>query len=255
MIGVSVINRIQNREELADYCLRRLGSPVINVEIDNTQIQDCIDDAIQTFCERHYDGYEERWVYYEITQDDIDNGYIEIPDNVLNVIQIRPNVQIGGTNAQENIFSYQYQVMGYEFSPWRPFDQLDYFMRMMNLNQAVDMTSVTPTFEHVRHMRRLYVMTHLDTLCVGYKMALKVSMFVDPDQAYTMYNDRWLKDYSAVLMKVQWGTNVKKYDGVEMLGGVTINGQTIYDEAIEEKKELLEELKIRYSRFVGFIVG
>jgi hypothetical protein len=242
---------ISSRQELKEYCLRKLGAPVINIEIDDTQMDDRLDDAIQTFHEQHYDGSEIKWVHYALTQDDLDSGYIEIDETVLAVLEVRPNNQI---LAQQDMFSYQYQITLNELSPWRPFDQVDYFMRMTNLQQALDMTSVTPTFEFTRHARKLKIADNLNRLGLNYPFAIKVAI-IDEEDLFHMYNDRWLKSYATALFKQQWGSNVKKYDQVQLIGGLTINGQTIFDEANAEIEKLIEELETKYTIPVGFIVG
>ena len=243
---------IVDREGLADYCLRKLGSPVINIEIDNTQIEDRINDAIQTFTEQHYDGTETKWVSYVLTEDDLENKFIQLDDNILAVLEVRPNHMI---LSSMDMFSYQYQVLLHELSPFKPFDQVDYFMKMTNFQAALDLTSVTPTFQHVRHANKLNVMTDLERLGVNYPFAMKVSLILDPEDMVSMYNDKWLKAYATALIKQQWGSNIKKYDQVQLIGGLVINGQPIYDEATAEIEKLLEELENKYTEPFGFIVG
>jgi len=243
---------IATREELKEYCLRKLGAPVINIEADDTQLEDRIDDAIQVYVEQHYDGTEEKWVSYLLTQTDIDSGYITLPDNILAVLEVRANSHLLG---YRDMFSYQYQIKANQLSPFQVFDSVDYFMKMTNLQNTMDLTSVTPTFEHIRHAKKVKVATDLTRLGVDYPFVMKVAMILDPEDMVSMYNDKWLKSYATALFKHQWGSNVKKYNEVQLIGGLTINGQQLFDEANQDIERLSEELETKYTEPFGFIFG
>ena len=244
---------VQTREELKEYCLRKLGKPVININVDDTQLEDRIDEALETYTEKHYDATIEQWVSYKLTQTDIDNGYIPIPDDILVVLNIMPVHQL---IAHNNMFSYQYQIAVNQLSPWQPFDQVDYFMKIMNYESVMDLTSVTPTFSFSRHQKRLYVNENLGNLGVDYPFGMRVQKIVDPEgSGNTVYNDKWLKEYTCALFKRQWGENMKKFSGVQMLGGVELNGQQLFDEAMEELQQLEETLQDTYMEPISFFVG
>ena len=240
------------REELKEYCLRRLGKPVIQINVDDTQLEDRIDEALEVYQEKHYDATERDWVYYEITQADIDNGYVTVPDDILVVISILPFNEI---IAQGNMFSYQYQIALSELSPWHPFDQLDYFMKVTNYESISDMTSVTPTMNFSRHGKKLKIFSELGDLGVGYKLGMQVQRIIDPEQNVSVYNDKWLKEYTTAVFKRQWGENLSKFNEVQLLGGVTINGDRIMQEAMQEIERLNETLEATYSEPTGFIMG
>lgn len=243
---------VTTREELKSYCLRKLGQPVINVNVDDTQVEDRVDEALETYQEKHYDATERDWVYYELTQQDIDNGYVTIPNDILTVIGLLPFNEIA---AQANIFSYQYQIALRELSPWRPLNQLDYFMKVQNYDSVTSMTSVTPTFDFSRHGRKLKIFQELADLGVGYKLGVHVQRIIDPEQTTAIYNDKWLKEYTTALIKRQWGENLKKMSGITLLGGVELNGQQIFDEAMDEIAQLEETLEETYMLPNDFIVG
>lgn len=243
---------MSSRADLKEYALRKLGKPVINIEADDTQLEDRIDEALQVYAEFHFDSYEEKWMSYPLTADDITNGYVTVPDSVLTVVEILPMYE---TAAYQGMFSYQYQVMSQELAAWRPFDQIDYFMKMTNLQEVLQLTSVTPSFEHIRHSNKLIVHADLEQLGEGYPLAIKAVYTLDPEEVTAIYTDKWLRQYTTALFKQQWGSNTKKYDQVQLLGGVTVNGQQIYEEATEEIQRLEELLEERYQEPVGLIIG
>jgi len=243
---------VTNRLELKEYCLRKLGKPVIRINVDESQVEDRVDEALEVYQEKHYDATERDWVYYEITQADLDNGYVTIPDDILVVIDIMPFSEIA---AQKNMFSYQYQIASSSLSPWRPFNQVDYYMKMVNYESITAMTSVTPTFNFSRHGRKLKVFSNLSDMGVGYQLGVHVQRLINPEETTSIYNDKWLKQYTTALIKRQWGENLKKMSGITLLGGVELNGQTLFDEAIQEIEKLEETLQETYSLPIDFIVG
>lgn len=243
---------VTSREELKQYCLRRLGQPVITINVDDTQLEDRIDEALEVYQEKHYDATERDWVYYELTANDFVNGYITLPDDILVVISILPFNEI---IAQGNMFSYQYQIALSELSPWRPFNQLDYFMKVTNYESISDMTTVTPTMNFSRHGRKLKVFSELSDLGVGYKFGMQVQRIIDPEETVSVYNDKWLKEYTTALFKRQWGENLSKFNEVQLLGGVTINGDRIMQESLQEIERLHETLENTYMEPTGFIMG
>lgn len=245
---------VNSREKLKEYCLRQLGKPVININVAEEQVQDRIDDALQKYTEEHYDGSVEEWVSYQVSEEDIANGHMTLPENILVVTDIMPINEIVSHNS---LFSYQYQVAMQELSNFEPFDSSDYFMRMTNYNAVSDMMSAQSSYNYVRHENKIYInsASSLAELGVGYPLGFKVIKMLDPQQTQKLFNEIWLKKYTTALIKKQWGNNMKKMSGVQLLGGVELNGQQIYDEAVEEIEQLEIELEEKYSEPLSFIVG
>lgn len=243
---------VTSREELKQYCLRRLGQPVITINVDDTQLEDRIDEALEVYQEQHYDATERDWVYYELTQADIDNGYITVPDDILVVMNVLPFDDI---ISQGGMFSYQYQVALSSLSPWTPFNQIDYYMKMVNYESINELTGVTPTITFSRHARKLKVFSDISNLSVGYRIGAQVQRIINPEDVNAVYNDKWLKEYTTAIFKRQWGENLSKFNEVQLLGGVTINGERIASEAIQEIEKLLETLENTYQEPVGFCIG
>jgi hypothetical protein len=245
---------VNSRNDLKEYCLRRLGKPVIRINVEDTQVEDRIDEAIERFQEQHYDATEETWLAYKITQADIDNGYLTIDDSILTVVE---TINLGETAPLDNndMFSYQYQFAIQNLSPFQTLDIINYFMVMTNLNQVYSMINAAPRLEHTRYMNKVQLYQPFDDLPVDTVIALRVFRTIDPESYTKVYNDIWLKKYATALIKMQWGSNMKKHGEVQLLGGVTVNGQQIYDEALQEIERLEEELESRYSEPVDFFVG
>lgn len=237
-----------DRATFKEYCLRKLGKPVINIEVDDTQVDDRVDEALETFYEKHYDATKDQWMTYKITDTDITNQYIELPEDIFVVQEIMSFNEI---LAHGNIFSYQYQIAMKELSPWTEFSQIDYYMNVTNYNSITDMTSAVPRFDFSVHERRLKIFRDLAELGVDYPLGIHVKTKIDEN---LVWNDKWLKSYATALIKLQWGENTKKFGQIQLLGGVTINGEQIYQEAREEIDRLNEILEETYMEPVMFSV-
>lgn len=242
---------VKSRQELTEYCLRALGAPVININVDETQLDDRISEALELYQEYHFDATYEQWVTHVVIQEDVDQNYLTLPEEYVTVFEVLPVSK----QYTRNMFDYRYQVRVNELSSWKPFDQVDYFMRMTNYNSVLDMLEAQPSVEFVRKANRLYMTSEVSRMEVGQVVAIKVQTLLDPEEVTKIYNDRWLKRYTTALFKLQWGINTKKFSGVTLLGGVEINGQQMYDEARQEMERLEEELKTTYQEPIGFLFG
>lgn len=236
------------RAEFKEYCLRRLGKPVININVADEQVEDRIDEALETYQEKHYDATEEEWMTYTVTQSDIDNGYITVPADILSVVDILPSSALGDLGSMD-MFSYQYQILAGELNNWQPFDQLDYFMKMTNLSSVNDLLNADPRFRFVRHESKIKL---YKTVTVDTTIIMRVFRTVDVN---SVWNDKWLKSYTTALIKRQWGENTGKFSEVQLLGGVTINGERLYEAALAEIEKLEETLEETYQEPTGFIFG
>lgn len=241
-----------SREDLKQYALNRLGQPVIKINVEDNQLEQRLDDALQMFAEYHFDAVEEMWQAHALSQDEIDNEYITLSDDILVVERLLNLDQVMNSN---DMFSFNYQVALANLSPHQTMDMINYHITMMNINQVMDMVNPEPYFIQTRYMNKLKIHRDWNDFSEGAKIAMKVLRVIDPEQNTKVYNDIWLKRYVTALFKEQWGNNMKKHGNVEMLGGVTVNGQQIYDEAREEIENLEKELEQKYADPVPFIVG
>lgn len=235
-----------SRQELADYCLRALGAPVVEINIDDDQLGDRIDEAFQFYREYHSDATIRRYRKHQVTATDVTNEYIDIPETFIHVSRVLPFQVTGGAGD----FNVEYQIMLNDIYDLRgPNSVLHYAMSQQHLalvDTLFDGKDQTVRFN--RHMNRLFIETRWGTdVKAGEFIIVEGYETVDPATFTDVYNDIFLKKYLTALIKRQWGTNLKKFGGLQLPGGVEINGQQIYDEANEEIKEIEEQMQSRYE--------
>lgn len=246
---------LTSRAEFTEYCLRKLGKPVIRINVAPEQVDDRIDDAIQAWNDKHYDGSEKAWIGYALTQEDILAGYITLPDDIMTVDQIVPMSTIYKENGSDSLFSYRYQFMMQNMSPFQPLDMLNYYMTMINLQEVNDMVNTTERFEFTKHKSKLIIYRGMESSKVGEVLTFHVFKKIIPDVVPGAWNDKWLKRYATALIKQNFGQNMKKHGEIQLLGGVTVNGQQIFDEATQEISDLEEELRSTYEEPVDMMMG
>lgn len=239
---------------LRDYCLRRLGSDVLRINVSDEEVEDRIDDALQYWNEFHSDGTVEIFMKHQLTQLDIDNEYVPIADEVCYVENIIP---VNTRRGLSNIFDIEYQLhlndlFDLSFSGGlTSYVQVRQYVEMLD-----DVFHGRHHFQYARHGQKLFLSIDWQSdVNVDDFILVKATRFVDPEQASKAYNDRWLKAYSTALIQKQWGLNLIKFDGVEMLGGVSINGSGILAEAKEEIEKLEEQIRTMYEAPPDFIIA
>lgn len=245
---------ITSRAEFGEYCLRKLGKPVININVAPEQVEDRIDEALQVWQEKHFDATEKTWVGYALTQDDIDRGYIVLPDDIHIVDQLIPMSTIY-RDDRDVLFSYRYQFMISNLSPFQPLDMINYYLQMTNINEVNDMINTTERFEFTKHKNKLHIYNRMSEMKVGTVMCLHVYKLINPEVDSSAWEDKWLKAYATALIKQQFGQNMKKHGEIQLLGGVTVNGQQIFDEAVLEIQQLEEQLRDTYEEPINFTIG
>lgn len=237
-----------SRATLIDYCKRRLGDPVIEINVDDDQVEDRIDEAIQYYQEFHSDATLRGYLKHKVTQADIDNKYITISDDVLFVSKML--VLPGGTSTSRNMFSLKYQMHLNDISQMHRFNgDLAYFEQMQQYLDTLDMIlNGAPIIEFSRKQNRVYIHGNFEDkdILVDDYIVFETYSTINPDSHTSIYNDMWLKAYATSLIKEQWGQNLMKFEGMVLPGGVQINASQIYGEAQREIQEL--EFKIRSER-------
>jgi hypothetical protein len=244
---------VTTRQGLIDYCLRSLGEPVVEINIDEQQIEDRVDEAIEYFRQYHFDGIEKTYLKHVITQEDIDNKYISVPDLVYGVSRVFPVAS--GTSTSKSIFDLQYQLRLNDLYDLTSTSITYYTMTMSHL-ALLDMTlNGHPIYRFNRLNGKLYIDTMWqEKMEVGNYILVECYRALDPSDAPKLYGDAWLKHYTTALIKKQWATNIKKFQGMQLPGGVTIDGDKLYLEATEEIKELETEM-ITKSAPLEFFMG
>lgn len=244
-----------SRTTFSDYCLRSLGAPVIEINVDDDQIDDRIDEALQFYQHYHDDAIEKIYLKHEVTQTDIDNGYIAINDLITDVVRILP---LRETVSSTDMFDIRYQIHLNDIYALGFMGSLTEYVMAQQwlslLDLVIDSDEKHLNFE--RHMNRLTI--HMDwseEVEVGDHLLIECYRIIDPDTYTDVYNDYFLKRYATALIKKQWGQNLLKFEGMQMPGGVQFNGRQLYDDAVQELEQLVEEARLNWEKPVDFMTG
>lgn len=242
-----------SRSTLQDYCLRALGAPVLEVNVDEDQLEDRTDEAIQFYQEYHSDAVLREYIKHELTATDITNGYITVNDAVTSVVRLlKINASSGST-----LFD-----MGYHMRMNDIFMLQGLSTQMQEYTQAQQKLSLVDhllnSHEHIRfsrHMNRIHMDEGFGDLKAGEFIVLEVFSIIAPDTYVDVYNDHYLKKYLTALIKRQWGANLMKFQDFQLPGGITMNGRQIYEDAIEEIQGLEEECRLIWAMPDNFLMG
>ena len=328
------------REELKQYCLRTLGKPVIEINVEDDQLEDRIDEGLQFFQEYHFDGVERMYNIHRITGStvkiasntgaftvgekitggtsnatakvvssnttvitfkshkdtddianndttssfsngetitgstsgstavaetdaslvtfgDVDNHYITLSDSIIGVTGIFDIQDTGGAQTSSDLFSFRYQFHLNEMPYLTATSIINYKMSMQHLQLLNDMFVGKKPLRFNRHQNRLYLDIDWDNddLEVDEYVVAECYRIIEPATFTDVYNDMFLKRYVTALFKRQWGANLIKYEGVQLPGGTTLNGRTLFEEAITELRETEEQVSLKYELPVDFMVG
>ena len=242
---------------MIDYCLRRLGDPVLEINVDEDQIEDRIDEAIQYWQEYHSDATVRTYLKYQVTAADVANEWIPISTDVLYVSRLFPISS--SFNNSINFFDIKYQMMLNDIADLQNFaGDLAYYEQMQQYLSILDMKlNGQPLVNFSRHQDRLYIFGEWQNqdIKAGDYVVAEIYTLLDPDTHTSIYNDLWLKEYSTALIKQQWGANLIKFEGIQLPGGVTFNGRQIYDDATNEIQQLRERIRDEFELPADFFVG
>lgn len=240
------------REQLKDWCLRQLGHPVIEINVDDDQVEDRIDEALQYFQQFHFDGVERTYLKHQITQENIDNGWIPIGENIIGVTKVFP---ISSSNASVNMFDLRYQLRLHELYDFTSTSYVNYALTMQHIRTLDLLFSGEQPIRFNRHTNKMYLDWNWKMANVGEWMIVEGWIIIDPEQYNDVYNDRMLKKLATAYIKRQWGNNMKKFAGMQLPGGITMNGQQIFNEADQEAKDLEQLIRDTFEEPPQFLVG
>lgn len=240
------------RDQFKEYCLRKLGKPVIEINVDDDQVDDRVDEALRYFWDYHFDGSDKTYFKYQVTQADIANRYITMPDNIIGVVNLFP---IGQALNSNNLFNIRYQIALNDLYTLTSVSMVPYYMALQHIQFLEQMLVGQQPIRYNRHMNRFYIDMDWHILNVGSYIIAEAYQIVNPDEYTRAWGDRWLARYAECLIKEQWGQNLKKFEGMQLPGGLKFNGQKIYDEAVEERKNLETEMINTYSLPVADMIG
>jgi hypothetical protein len=241
-------------DELMSYALRSLGAPVINIEVAEEQAMDRIQDAIEYFQERHYAGTTEVWEPIQVKQADIDRGYILVDPSYSAIVDLI-DPELDGSGSAEDFENFNYRLVNSDFFS-HIFNSdgvvsFHIFREKIDLLKRYFMPDRRFRYNPVSH--RLELQGKWKTL--GYLIVLHGYKKLDPDVDIDMFNEPWIKEYATALIGRQWGTNISKYDGVQLPGGVVMNGDKIYERYNAQVEKLEAEFSSKFELPVDFFIG
>ena len=261
-----------SRAELKEYCLKQLGKPVLEINVDDDQIDNLIDDAIQYFHERHYDGIERVYLKHKITPTEKETikqtgistsqsatvvgagltsisyvegvNYLPLPDSIIGVNSV---LKLNSSTVSDGLFNIKYQLFLNDVYYYGALDLLNYSMVKRYLEDLDHILNPHAMIRFNKTNHKLYL--DIDWTEVGQNEYLIIDCYriINPSEATKVYNDFWLKRYLTALIKKQWGMNMIKFQGVQLPGGVQLNGRQIYEDGLAEIEKLEEQLKNEYE--------
>ena len=262
------MSKPSTRQGLIDYCLRRLGYPVLEVNVDDDQIDDLIDDAIQYFQERHFDGVERMLLKHKITNENKETlktgittttanstvgittttftesqNFIQLPDHVLGVERV---LKMDASTLSSGMFNIKYQIFLNDLYYYGALDLMNYAMTKTYLEDLSRIITPDTQLRFNKKNHRLYLDIDFGQMSDDTFIIIDGYRLLDPSDAPAIYNDFWLKKYATAIIKKQWGMNLIKFQGVMLPGGVQLNGRQIYEDAIKEIEEIEYSLKTEY---------
>jgi len=247
------------RTELKDYCLRRLGFPVIDINVDDDQLDDRIDDALNKYREFHYDGTEDCYLAHKVTTSDQTNRYIRLSDNIIGISRVMPitgaSISSQGTSGF-NIFDINYQIRLNDFYNLLASSYTYYYIARQHLSMLDMIVTGEIPFNFNKKTKRLDIYMDWDSrVNPNDYIVFQGFRIVDPEVYDKIYSDQWLKEYTTALFKMQWGSNLTKYANYTLPGGLVVNGEKIYNDAILEIEKLEEKLRDMYESPASMFVG
>lgn len=249
------MSKPNSRQTLIEYCLRSLGEPVLEVNVDEDQVNDRIDEALQFYQEYHSDAIIRTYHKYQLTAEDITNRYITLPNAITVVQSIFP---LQDENSSVNMFDARYQLMLNDMYNLGFTGNISNYVQMQEYLTTIDMVlHGNPQVRFSRHMNRLYIDMDWTSAYVkpGKYIIVDAYRIIDPDTSVSIYNDMFLKKYATALIKRQWGQNLIKFDNMILPGGVTLNGRQIYDDALNDISQIETDMQLRYEFPPDFMIG
>jgi hypothetical protein len=273
------MSKPNSRQQLIDYCLRKLGAPVLEINIADEQIDDLVDDALQYFQERHFDGVERMYLKYKVTQDDIDRGraknvdgvgivtttatstnidgygtvsssfyessnFIQVPDSVIGIEKI---FKFDTSSISGGMFSIKYQLFLNDLYYFNSVELLQYSMVKSYLEDIDFLLTTDKQIRYNKRQDRLYLDIDWNAQSLDTYFVIDCYRILDPNTYTNVYNDSFLKKYLTSLIKRQWGQNLIKFRGVKLPGGIELNGREIYEDAERELESIKQSMMLEYE--------
>lgn len=246
-----------SRATLIDYCKRRLGEPVIEVNVDEDQLEDRVDESLQYYQEYHSDATTRTYLKHLVTATDVTNEYIPISSDIIFISKMFPLTS--SFNTSRNFFDIKYQMMLNDIADLMNFaGDLAYYEQMQQYLSLLDMKlNGHPQVQFSRRQNRLYIFGDFvdKDIKAGDYIVAEVYTIIDPTTHTSVFNDMFVKEYTTALIKQQWGMNLIKFEGMQLPGGVILNGRQLYDDATGEIETLRQRVRDEHELPADFFVG
>lgn len=243
-----------SRTEFKNWCLRKLGYPVIEINVEDDQVDDRVDEALSYYWDYHFDGAAKEYYKWSVTAQDKTNRYLTVPENIIGVVKI---FDIGDALSTNNLFNIRYQIALNDLYDLTSFNQslLTFYTNMQHIQFIEELLVGRQPIRYNRHKNQLFVDMDWEKLNEGDYVIAECYQIVDPDTYTDVWKDRWLQNYATAKIKYQWGSNLTKFEGLVLPGGVAFNGQKILDDAAAEIEKLESEMISSYSLPVSDMIG
>lgn len=241
------------RAEFKEYCLRKLGKPVIEINVDDDQVDDRVDESLKYYYDYHFDGSQKVYYKHQITSADITNKYIYLPENIIGAVSIFPVGDPSITGG--DLFNIRYQIALNDLYTLTSVSMVPYYMAMSHISLIQEMLVGKQPIRYNRHTNKLFCDMDWEKVDVGSYLLVEAYEVVDPAVYTDAWGDRWLQEYCTAKIKYQWGSNLTKFTNMQLPGGVQFNGEKILDDAKEEIKALQDEMINSYSLPVSDMIG
>ena len=232
------------RSEFKEYCLRKLGKPVIEINVDDDQVDDRIDEALKYYWDYHFDGTERIYYKHQITANNVVDKYITLPENIIGAVRI---FNIGDPMVSNNLFDIRYQIALNDLYTLTSVSMIPYYMMFQHIQLMEQLLVGQQPIRYNRHTDKLYIDMDWEKVNVGNFLIVEAYEILDPDTYTDAWSDRWLSRYATALIKKQWGSNLTKFSGLQLPGGVQFNGDKIYNDAVNEIEAMEKDMSTSYS--------
>ncbi len=235
-----------SRKLFKEYIMRRLGFPVVEIAVDAEQVEDRIDDALSYYTDYHFDGSTASFYKHKLTEQDVTNQYIPVPSNIIGITKMVDGFGFASSSSS-NLFDVSYQMMLSDFFNLTSSSIVPYYLAIRHINMFQELFNATPGIRFNRKTNKIFIDTNWNKYSAGDWVVFDCYELLDPDEYPEVWSDKWLLKYATALVKRQWGANLKLFQGVKILGGQTLTGQQIFDEAQKEIEDLEHEMIHSFS--------
>ena len=242
-----------SREDFKDYILRKIGAPVIDINVADEQVEDRVDEAVSFWRDYHYNGSQMVYLKHQITEADKENGYIPLPQGLLGISKIFDMDTSISTGT--GMFNVNYQFVLNNIQDMTSYSMQNYYMTMQHIEFMQEMLVGKQMIRYNKHVNKLHIDTDNKSWVVGNYIIIEAYDVVNPDEYAEVWSDRWLQNYAAVLVREQWGLNLTKFTQMQLVGGVQFNGEQILAEARADRERMEEEAIRSYQPLTYNYIG